>query len=184
MAESVKPLAADQPQPFHSDVCCYHGQLAEIGSKPIKWQTVTEKAHGGALLPILFPPNSRRTVLIVDESDDSRQVLRTVLERRGVQIFEADRASDGLQIARQHRPGVIVMDLEAVSTTDDGRLDERMADEVHSMQTPMVILGSVRRDNQTRPMCSFVPKPYHYGPLVRKIEALLESAEPLQAKAT
>ena len=117
---------------------------------------------------------SRRTVLIVDQSDDSRQVLRTVLERRGVEIYDTGHAGHGLQLARRHRPGVIVLDLEAVSAAGLS-VHEGFAAESKTSQTPMVLLGSVRRAEPDLPSGSFVPKPYHYGPLIRKIESLLDS---------
>ena len=125
---------------------------------------------------------SRRTVLIVDQSDDSRQVLRTVLERRGVEIYDTDHAGHGLQLARIHRPGVLVLELEAVMAAGLS-VHEDFATESKTSQTPIVLLGSVRRDEQALPQSSFVPKPYHYGPLIRKIEALLDSPEEPQSAA-
>ncbi len=64
---------------------------------------------------MLVPPatDSRPSVLIVDRSKDSREVLRTVLEKRGVRTWEAAEARRGVELARQHHPQVIVLDLEA-----------------------------------------------------------------------
>src|SRR5688500_1721057 len=44
--------------------------------------------------PLPFSPmtNPSPSVLIVDTLADNREVLRTVLERRGLRIFEADQA--------------------------------------------------------------------------------------------
>lgn len=116
-----------------------------------------------------------RSVLIVDRSEETREVLKTALERRGVRIFAASRAQRGLELAREHQPDLIVLDLEV----DDSAPDEvcaPFAQHAQGRQTPMVLLGNVQRpayvaeDGQSG---EFVAKPYHYGPLIRKIEELL-----------
>lgn len=114
----------------------------------------------------------KQSVLIVDGSEDTREVLRTALERRGVKIFEAVRAEQALELARQHHPDLIVLDLEVESNEPGINLDG-FHDELSSHSTPMVLLGSARRNQSALPAREFVSKPYHYGPLIRRIEMLL-----------
>ena len=126
--------------------------------------------HGGALALFTKP-----SVLIVDGSDDSREVLRTALERRGMEIFEASRAERGLELARRHHPRVIVLDLE-VETDECDQICGQFAEQSDGKTTSLVVLanaqipvtGDADRDRE------FVAKPYHYGPLVRKILELLD----------
>ena len=116
-----------------------------------------------------------RRVLIVDESPDSREVLRTVLERRGVQIYEADGPSTGLDLARKCDPDLIVVDVETVSPSDtccDG-----FGDQANRDHTPVVLLGSVRTSQLGPSTAQVVSKPYHYGALIRKIEELLQQSQ-------
>jgi CheY-like chemotaxis protein len=54
----------------------------------------------------------KRSVLVVDRSEETREVLTTALERRGCRIFAASRARRGLELAREHQPDLIVLDLE------------------------------------------------------------------------
>lgn len=116
-----------------------------------------------------------RSVLIVDRSEETREVLKTALERRGMRIFAASRAERGLELARQHQPDLIVLDLEVDNSAPE-TVCEPFAKHAQGHQTPMVVLGSLRcpthdaKDGQSR---EFVSKPYHYGPLIRKIEELL-----------
>ena len=92
--------------------------------------------HGGAWsIP-------RSSVLIVDRSDESREVLKTALERRGWQIFEAARAADGLGLARQHRPALIVLDLDAVGAK---AAQIALAADAAIREIPLVLLGTIRR---------------------------------------
>ena len=118
---------------------------------------------------VLFQPPS---VLIVDRSEETREVLTTALERRGLRILSASRPGRGLQLAREHHPDLIVLDLEA----EGGEADEvctPFAEQSRANQTTLVVLGSVRRDYPYPTVGEIIPKPYHYGPLIRRIEELV-----------
>ncbi|MEN6452070.1 MAG: hypothetical protein ABFC96_16390 [Thermoguttaceae bacterium] len=140
----------------------------------------------------------QRSVLIVDRSDESREVLQTVLERRGVHTLTAGRAEAGVELARQHHPELIVLDLESlddgvaplcraglvpdleeasdISATDETRRLPSLPNATTTepaYEPRLVLLGSVRGWNRRLPGGEFVAKPYHYGPLIRRIEELL-----------
>lgn len=126
--------------------------------------------------------DAKGSVLIVDRSEDTREVLRTALERRGWRIFAAGRVRTGLELARRHHPDLIVLDLEldGSPTAQSGEklaegLSAPFAEQSRCDHVPLVMLGSVRRDQKGLPDGEFVAKPYHYGPLIRKIEELLDS---------
>jgi DNA-binding response OmpR family regulator len=118
--------------------------------------------------------NGQRSVLIVDQSEENREVLRTVLERQGVQIITATRTVEGADLARRHQPDVIVLDTEYEASElglfcgEDGK-DEK------NIKPSIIFLGKVRRNPMPVPRGEFFAKPYHYGPLVRRIEEILES---------
>jgi DNA-binding response OmpR family regulator len=117
----------------------------------------------------------RRTVLIVDSSDETREVLRTALARPATRVLEASRAQQGLELARQHHPDVIVLDLEIdAESTENLAADFNAQTQAH--QASLVLLGSALRVRKAFPGGQFVNKPYHYAPLIRKIESLLEGA--------
>ena len=125
--------------------------------------------NGGATLP------GQPSVLIIDESLETREVLRTALQRRGTQILEASRSSQALKLAKKHQPDVIVLDHEALDL-ESCENSHNFADMVHSWRIPLVVLGGVRSDARLLPNEEFVAKPYHYGPLIRRIEELLGKA--------
>jgi len=116
--------------------------------------------------------NQPKSVLIVDRSEETREVLATVLGRRGVRTLSAAGAPQGLRLAREHHPDLIVLDLEAVEAVGDG-LSAEFADQSRADRTPLVLLGTARRSVPPLSQGEFVTKPYHYAPLIRKIEELL-----------
>jgi DNA-binding response OmpR family regulator len=89
-----------------------------------------------------------------------------------LQVWEAADGDNGLRLARKHRPNVILLDMDAEGT--NAAICEQYADQANLDASSLVLLGTARR--APSPSGEFVSKPYHYAPLVRKIEALLEQA--------
>ena len=55
---------------------------------------------------ILYP-----TVLVAEDSQDTRAMLKRAFELKGYRVFEAEDGQEALEIARQYRPSLIVIDL-------------------------------------------------------------------------
>lgn len=119
-----------------------------------------------------YSPASRR-VLIVDDSRDSREVLRAVLELRGWNIIEADDATDGLAKAEAFHPDVIVLDTD---TTDDCDAEASFDDASRRNNASLVVIGQARYNVAPSARHRMVAKPYHYAPLVRTIDELAKAS--------
>jgi phosphoribosyl 1,2-cyclic phosphodiesterase/CheY-like chemotaxis protein len=52
-----------------------------------------------------------KTVLIIDDDSDCRQLLREILRQNGWQVFEAEEGSQGIELAKIHRPQAVLCDL-------------------------------------------------------------------------
>ncbi len=119
--------------------------------------------------------NGTKRVLIVDQSEDTREVLRTVLQRQGVQIYEAREGLEGLDLARQCHPDVMVLDMDTIDPLDASVCN---GFDLHAREENSVVLllGCVRSWRRAANRANVVAKPYHYRPLVRKIESLLQQA--------
>ena len=92
--------------------------------------------------------NEKRSVLVIDQLDETREVLRTVLQRRGIEILEARRADRGLQLAKMHRPDVIVLDLDTESASaDSAGVSSEFDKQARLSDTSMVLLGTISRDD-------------------------------------
>ena len=113
------------------------------------------------------------SVLIVQPSAETREVLRTVLERRGLNILETGDAHDGLRLAHAHHPDVIVVDLDEMNV-DQAALQAEFEAESTSSASSLIILGKVAR--HALPADQVLAKPYHFAPLVHKIEQLAAKA--------
>jgi CheY-like chemotaxis protein len=55
---------------------------------------------------ILYP-----TVLVAEDSHDTRIMLKRAFEMKGYRVFEAEDGQQALEIARRYRPSLMVVDL-------------------------------------------------------------------------
>ena len=62
-------------------------------------------------LAILKMAIKERTVLLVDDTDDTRFMLKRMLELNGFQVIEATNGLMAVEMARAQCPGLILMDL-------------------------------------------------------------------------
>ena len=53
-----------------------------------------------------------RTILIVEDQEDNRQILRDLLGSAGFRTIEAHDGAQALTVARSQRPDLILMDIQ------------------------------------------------------------------------
>ena len=58
------------------------------------------------------PDERQRTILIVDDFDDTRLLLRTWLQKKGYRIIEAQNGNEAVAQAETQQPDLIIMDVE------------------------------------------------------------------------
>jgi CheY-like chemotaxis protein len=58
------------------------------------------------------PSDSKRTILIVDDFDDTRLLLRTWLEKKGYRVVEAENGNEAVAKAEGGGFDLIIMDVE------------------------------------------------------------------------
>ena len=54
----------------------------------------------------------KRTILVVDDFDDTRLLLRTWLERKGFRVVEAENGLEAVDMAQHESPDLIIMDMQ------------------------------------------------------------------------
>ena len=53
-----------------------------------------------------------KRILVVEDHEDNRQILRDLLGNAGYQMIEAETGEDGLAAAAAHKPDLILMDIQ------------------------------------------------------------------------
>ncbi|MFP4322182.1 MAG: response regulator [Anaerolineales bacterium] len=77
-------------------------------------------------------------VLVVDDLEDMRMILRLTLERSGWRIFEAEDGQDAIDMALEIHPDVIVMDFD-MPMLDGLQTCQQIKDMPALAQTPIII---------------------------------------------
>jgi len=82
-----------------------------------------------------------KSLLIVDDDDISRYLVKSLLGNNGYLLLEADRGTEALRLAREGRPDLIVLDLSMPDMSGFEVLDALKADST-TREIPVVIYTS------------------------------------------
>lgn len=124
------------------------------------------------------PSQTQATILIVDDFDDTRCLLRTWLERKGFRVVEAENGREAISEAESESPDLIIMDLEmpeldGISATKLLRRSEKNA------HTPIVAVSAYGADRfrglALQAGCNeYVSTPFEPSDLERLIRSYLQ----------
>ncbi|HEX8374456.1 MAG TPA: response regulator [Geminicoccaceae bacterium] len=56
--------------------------------------------------------SGRRSILVVEDQEDNRTILRDLLTHAGFDVLEAVTGEEGVRAAEAHRPDLILMDIQ------------------------------------------------------------------------
>lgn len=78
-----------------------------------------------------------RTILVVDDNQDSRELVRKILKREGYQIIEAVDGEDAIAKAIAYRPDLILMDI-SIPKIDGYEATKRLKSRPDFKDTPII----------------------------------------------
>ncbi|WP_223641350.1 PAS domain S-box protein [Corallococcus sp. EGB] len=130
--------------------------------------------------PVRVPPPELGgvRVLVVDDEEDARELLRTLLEDSGAQVVTAGSAEEGLRVLQAEHPDVLVSDIGMPGTDGYGFIERvRTLSPARGGRTPAVaITAYARSEDRTRVLRagfqSHVPKPVEPGELLAVLASL------------
>jgi signal transduction histidine kinase/CheY-like chemotaxis protein len=111
--------------------------------KPIDRQRLLQTVKG------LIAPESQRRVLLVEDEEVHRYVLRQHLSAETHVIYEASNGLDGLQLAQSERPDVICLDL-GLPGIGGREVLRRLKDDPSTREIPVVVVTSRALDPDER----------------------------------
>src|ERR1700752_2113602 len=126
---------------------------------------------------------STARVLVVDDDEDIRSLLRTLLERIGVTVLEAPDGREGLREFHAWRPDLVILDV-SMPELDGWNVLERIRD----MSDVPVLMLTARGEGLERVRGlqagadDYVVKPFGKQELAARVSALLRRASLGSAK--
>ena len=119
----------------------------------------------------------KRTILVVDDFDDARLILKTWLEKKGFNVVLAENGNQAVAAAQEVRPDLIIMDIEMPQL--DGLAATRMIRTMRELDDVPVLAVSAYGAHQFRASalaagCSeYVSTPFDPDDLDRMIRSFL-----------
>jgi len=124
-------------------------------------------------------PNDKPRVLVVDDEDDIRKLLKRVLQQKGYDVVEAGKGLEALQLVRDENPDVILLDamLPEVHGFDICR---RIKGSKRYGHIPIIMVSAIYRgwrvaeDLKTSyGVDAFLEKPFKIGDILSHVERAL-----------
>ena len=118
-----------------------------------------------------------KTILIVEDQEDNRRIMRDLLLSGGFAVREAVNGIDGVKAAAEHRPDLILMDVQ-LPGIDGYEATRRIKAMPEMQQTPIIIVTSyaLSGDDQKAYAAGgddYVAKPFSPRRLLEKVRGYL-----------
>lgn len=126
-------------------------------------------------------PGTSQRILVVDDEPDLRSVLRFGLEAAGFEVLEAADGEQGLQMACDQRPDLIVLDL-MLPRMDGYKVCRALKFDDRYRQIPVFILSARSGETDRRLALDlgadvYVTKPYDMRDLLARISERLQRSQ-------
>jgi CheY-like chemotaxis protein len=118
-----------------------------------------------------------RTIMVVEDYDDTRMLLKQGLEMLGYSVLEASNGQEAVDIADRERPDLILMDLD-LPILDGIAATQRIRQQEHMDSVPIVAVTayplSYSRVKAFAKGCNeYMPKPIDMSELARVVNRYL-----------
>jgi CheY-like chemotaxis protein len=121
------------------------------------------------------------TILIADDDDDTRAMLRTLLEMKGYLIIEARDGEEAIEKTAQENPGLVLLDL-GLPVLNGLSVIRRLREDLMIVDVPLVVVTGFDLHVETA-MASgcadYLMKPIDFD----RLDALLDYYVPTKARA-
>jgi len=122
-------------------------------------------------------PSAGTTVLIVDDSKTVRRVMSSMLHQSGYRTLEAEDGARGIELAHNHKPNLIFMDV-MMPGMDGFQATRKLQTDVDTQDIPVIIISGnqqatiqtwVRRIGAS----GFMAKPFQRGEFFQHLESAI-----------
>ena len=123
----------------------------------------------------------RQTILLVEDEEMVRTLMREVLEREGYQVLSCSHAQDGIKVSKQHGGQIDLLLTDVVMPGMNGR---DMASQIlETLPELRVVFMSgytehvLIREGEADPHFEYLQKPFTLRTLLRKLERVLGTVQ-------
>jgi len=171
----VVPVSYDPAQVASRDirsavaVASLEPAVADVSPSPAERRQIVEDDRAAA-------SDGRRTLLVIEDDDSFSAILRDLAREKGFRALVAGTAHEALELAKQHMPSAIVLDVGLPDQSGLSVLD-RLKRDVRTRHIPIHIVSA---DDYTETALSLGAVGYMMKPVQR--EQLIDVLEKLDAR--
>jgi CheY-like chemotaxis protein len=134
---------------------------------------------------VSMPDTQLKRVLLVEDNEDNRTVYRTILEHFGYEVIEARNGQDGIQMAREDSPDLILMDI-SIPVIDGWEATKMLKADEATSHIPIIALTAhalaTDRAKAEEVGCDgYLAKPCEPRRVVAEVERFIGGAREVQA---
>ena len=138
---------------------------------------------------------TNKKILIIDDDPDIVEAMRLPLEANAYDVITANNGSDGLQMAREEIPDLIILDVMMETDTAgfhvayELRSEDQDSEYRDCRNIPIMIITAIskkkgisfspEKDEAFLPVDDFIEKPVHPKNLLKKVSELLPGSKKL-----
>jgi len=119
-----------------------------------------------------------RKILYVEDNVDNRMLVQRILQAEGYEFIGAGNAANGLELARKHRPDLILVDINMPEIDGLSMTRELKGDRSFSKTPVIAITANVMRGDRERTLAAgcdgYIQKPVDVDHLPRQIVRFLQ----------
>ena len=114
-----------------------------------------------------------RTILLVDQDGDSLAIYSLILEHHGYRVLRARTSAEGLRLALEQHPDLVVSEL-CLDLVDGTALPDRIRQEPWVPHLPIVVLTTLPFPRERSAACdSYLAKPCVPSRLLAEVDRFL-----------
>jgi CheY-like chemotaxis protein len=117
-------------------------------------------------------------ILIVEDNERNRKLVRDVLQVKGYQTIESETAEEGLRLARERHPALVLMDIQLPGMDGITALGQLRADPTTRAIPVMAVTASAMTHNRQQILAAgfdaYQSKPINVKGFLEAVRALLD----------
>jgi two-component system cell cycle response regulator DivK len=117
-------------------------------------------------------------ILIVEDNDKNLKLVRDVLQVKGYATIEAETGEDGVRLAVEHRPDLVLMDIQLPGISGIDALRALRANPTTATIPVIAVTASVMQQDRSQIMEAgfdgYIGKPLDLKPFLEAVRAMLD----------
>lgn len=117
----------------------------------------------------------KKKILIVDDEQDIREIIKIPLLQDGFQILEASNGKDAIELAKKEKPDLITLDI-MMPNLDGFQVAKIIKEDPQTANIPIIILSVLSQDKEKliQGIADYISKPFKPDELVTKIKEVID----------